>query len=402
LGSRPWLAASTLGLMAVLAVATSGSLADATPPAAPPSWPGVHLPRSAGTQPGLATAAVRVRAAASGTRGVHLFGVNIGTMSELGQVATLSNQLRRPYDVVNFFADFRTPFPTPRLDAITAEGAVPSVTWEPWNYSLGAAQTSFPLTSIAAGKFDAYVASWARAAAAWRGPIVIRFGHEMNGNWYPWGLGVDGNTAAEYVAAWRHVHDVFVHSGATNVLWVWSPNAVWGPTPALRELYPGSAYVNFLGVDGYNFGAGLPYGGWRSAQAILDPTLTDFDTFAAGKPVLIAETASSEDGGSKSAWIAGLVPYLASRPQVAGFVWTEFPGSADWPLESSAANVAAMRTALAVSWSPGLAVAPIRSVRAVPAWRAAAATGSTTAAGTARTVTVERSWDRAPAATAAR
>ena len=288
--------------------------------------------------------------AAAGVGGVHLFGVNVSSMSQLPRVATLSTTLQRNYDVAGFFADWKTAFPTSRLQSIAALGAVPAITWEPWDHTLGSRQTTFPLKAIAAGSFDAYITSWAQAAAAWRGPLVIRFAHEMNGGWYPWGLGVNGNTAAAYVAAWRHVHEVFMRAHATNVLWVWSPNAVGGSTPALQQLYPGSASVDFLGVDGYNFGSGLPYGGWRSAAAILGPNLADYATIAPSKPVLITEVGSSETGGSKSAWISAFVTYLTSRPQVAGFLWSEFAGSANWPLESSTLSVTAMRDVLATDW----------------------------------------------------
>jgi hypothetical protein len=345
-------ATALLGGAIALGLAVGAPLASAAPGRVT-VWPsGSTTNRATAPRSAVLSAATRVEDAASGQKGLHLFGVNIGVMSQLPRVTTLSSTLHRPYDIVGFYADWKTPFPTPRLQSIAAIGAVPSVTWEPWDHTQGGKQTTFSLRGIAAGTYDSYISSWAQGAAAWHAPLLIRLGHEMNGNWYSWGLGVNGNTAAEYVAAWRHVHDVFVRAHATNVLWVWSPNAVWGPTPALKALYPGSAYVNFLGIDGYNFGSGLPYGGWRSAQAILDPTLTDFDGFAASKPVLIAETASSEQGGSKSAWISAFVPYLTTRSQVAGFVWTEFAGSANWPLESSATPTPAMRAALAKWWAP--------------------------------------------------
>ena len=77
--------------------------------------------------------------------------------------------------------------------------------------------TSSPGSSIA------YIRSWARALAAFDGPVRLRFAQEMNGDWYPWGAGTNGNTPAEFVSAWRHVHDIFAAAGATNVQWVWSP-----------------------------------------------------------------------------------------------------------------------------------------------------------------------------------
>ena len=75
----------------------------------------------------------------------------------------------------------------------------------------------------------------------------------MNGRWYPWGVGNRGTTAAEYVAMWRHVHNVFASVGASNVTWVWCPNVNASDTfKRLSALYPGNAYVGWTCIDGYN------------------------------------------------------------------------------------------------------------------------------------------------------
>lgn len=81
-------------------------------------------------------------------------------------------------------------------------------------------------------------------------PVAISFGHEMNGHWYPWGT--KDTTAATFVKAWRHIHDLFQEEGATNVVWVWSPNVV-NPVPSvkLEPYWPGDAYVDWVGIVGY-------------------------------------------------------------------------------------------------------------------------------------------------------
>src|SRR5690349_24021953 len=44
------------------------------------------------------------------------------------------------------------------------------------------------------------------------------FDWQMNGDWqFPWSAQLNGNTPADYIAAWRHVHDLFAQAGATNV-----------------------------------------------------------------------------------------------------------------------------------------------------------------------------------------
>ncbi|MGI8948361.1 MAG: hypothetical protein ACR2FV_10400, partial [Ornithinimicrobium sp.] len=85
-------------------------------------------------------------------------------------------------------------FDEPRLDAVAKRGAMPMVTWEPWNHRRGVKQPKYALRKVAAGRHDAYIRRWARDAAAWNKPLYVRFAHEMNGNWYPWGANVNGNT----------------------------------------------------------------------------------------------------------------------------------------------------------------------------------------------------------------
>ncbi|WP_217631238.1 glycosyl hydrolase [Modestobacter sp. DSM 44400] len=84
--------------------------------------------------------------------------------------------------------------------------------------------------------------------------MTIRLMHEMNGNWYPWGSGANGNQPGEFVLAWRHVHDRFTALGVTNVAWTWAPNAVYTGGAPLAPLYPGDAYVDAVGLSNYNWG----------------------------------------------------------------------------------------------------------------------------------------------------
>ena len=127
----------------------------------------------------------------------------------------------------------------------------------------------FPVARIVAGDFDGYIRSWAKAAADWGKPLMLRFAQEMNGNWYPWGAGVNGNAPGEYAKAYRHVHKIFTSVGATNVIWIWSPNVLYPGGASLSSVYPGNAYVNWIGVDGYNFGTSAYT---RGAGALRTPS----------------------------------------------------------------------------------------------------------------------------------
>lgn len=236
------------------------------------------------------------------------------------------------------------------MNAVVARNAMPMVTWEPWDYTAGVAQPAYSLQQIIAGVYDAYVHQWARNAAAWAKPLYLRFAQEMNGNWYPWCPGVNGNTPAQYIAAWRHLYAIFQQEGATNFRWVWSPNVggtknghKGGSASAqYASMYPGDAYVQWVGMDGYNRGTSQSWSAWTDLATVISAT---YDSLAklTGKPLMIAETASTELGGNKASWITkGLLTDVPSRfPRIRAVVWFDENKETDWRVNSSAASLAA-------------------------------------------------------------
>ena len=124
----------------------------------------------------------------------------------------------------------------------------------------------------------------------------------MNGNWYPWGTGQ--TSASAFVAAWRHIHNLFIQAGASNVIWVWNPNII-NPVPQvqLEPYWPGDAYVDWVGITGY-----FPTSGPETFASLYDPTMAEIKKFTT-KPIIIAET-SVETGPSEisrpcTAWSSG-------------------------------------------------------------------------------------------------
>lgn len=231
--------------------------------------------------------------------------------------------------IVNTGQAWATFEPTAMQNAI-ASGAIPLVTM---------ALEGQTLAEIAAGKQDAQIRAWARAAKAFGYPFLFRPWWEMNGNWYSWGRSPD------YVAAWRHFHDVVEEVGATNVTWAWVVNTVWNePASDPTPYYPGSAYVDWVGIDAYNFGTNpLQPDRWTTPAETIRPTLEVVNRIAPGKPVCICEIASTEIGGSKAAWINELLTYLPSQPSIQALLWFNWNieqngGKFDWPIESSASS----------------------------------------------------------------
>jgi beta-mannanase len=228
-----------------------------------------------------------------------------------------------------------------KMDAVTSRGAMPMVTWEPWDYTLGINQPAYALRKIITGTYDAYLTQWAQAARTWGKTCYLRLAQEMNGNWFPWGYGVNGNTASQYRRMWQHVVAIFRKVGATNVRWTWSPN-IGGTSASLQALYPGDSYVNWVGMDGYNWGTSQPGTTWQDLATVFGTTYSALAAMTT-KPMLIAETASAEVGGNKADWITtGFLNTIVTQfPRIQAAIWFDEDKETDWRVNSSAAALGA-------------------------------------------------------------
>lgn len=205
-------------------------------------------------------------------------------------------------------------------------GALYFQVWEPFGVTM---------QQIAAGESDDYVMRFAASVRALNLPIALSFGHEMNGDWYPWGT--KQTSPADFVAAWRHIHDLFAKAGATNVIWIWDPNDVFPvPNVKLQPLYPGDQYVDWIGVTGYWTAAGP-----HTYSSLFLPTLLDIRKFT-DKPFIIAET-SVEAGASQVPSVNELFNAVATHDDILGFVWYDYDRQGDWRLENRPTVQAAFR-----------------------------------------------------------
>jgi hypothetical protein len=236
-------------------------------------------------------------------------------------------------------------FTTSLYQSVRDHGVIPSISWQSTS-STG--ESGYTDAQIASGSQDAYITQWAQAAKAWGHPFFLRFDWEMNTTAFPWVVGQNGNTAQNYVAMWRHVHDIFTGVGATNATWVWCPNIDYqGSFQPASVLYPGDAYVDWTCLDGYNWD-----NPWtRFHDIFLSSYNTITGSIAPSKPMLIGETASTETGGSKAQWITDMLGDFGSFPKVHGFLWydtsTAGPGGfTDWPIESSGSSKTAFASGI--------------------------------------------------------
>ncbi|MFI5931933.1 glycoside hydrolase family 26 protein [Actinoplanes sp. NPDC051494] len=246
-----------------------------------------------------------------------------------GTIAQTDKRIGRKPAVHLTYYDFASDdwINSPVSTADFAGGRIPLVNVEP---------NDIAFDDIINGRYDTLLRKRADAAGALGKQFFLDFAAEMNGD-EGWG----GHNPAKYIAAWRHIHDIFVARGATNVVWVWCPNNEDAPgSPPAMKYYPGDQYVDWTGIDGYNWGTSDPDFVWQSFRddfAYLYPKLA-----AKGKPIIIAETASDEAGGSKAAWIDGVVPTLRTTyPLIKAVVWFDVDKERHWQITSSSSAQAA-------------------------------------------------------------
>jgi Glycosyl hydrolase family 26 len=263
-----------------------------------------------------------------------------------------------------------TKFPLTPLENIRRYGAIPVFSWSSSASPPEGDQSAFNLPAVLSGRYDAYIREFALKAKAWGHPFFLRFDWEMNGFWFPWSGfdGVNGNSAAEFVPVWRHVHDIFTSVGATNATWVWCPNIdLHGGLSPLGTLYPGSSYVDWTCLDGFNWGKRHGSPGWQSFNQVFHRTYRRITTrVAPDKPMMLAEVASTEKGGNKPAWIKDM--YLKVRHnyrKVRAVIWYDVDDrGTNWPIERRKQDRRAFRTGIrAGAYRPnefgGIANSPI-------------------------------------------
>jgi Glycosyl hydrolase family 26 len=278
-----------------------------------------------------------------------------GVPEDMSTLSTFQHDAGKKAAIVALWRDFgssKNVLDVSWLQTIADQGSIPLIFWSPVNWDVGTSQAPYSLSAIISGGEDSYIRGWAQQLAAYGQPVFLLWGHQMNGNWYPW-----GDQPKKYVAAWRHIHDIFVSAGATNVLWVWGPN-VFKPGSLAKNavsFYPGNRYVDWVGLAGYN----VPEKGWSSFKQLFSYAYRTL-TARIAKPFMVSEMESGEAtpkqakaGKSKAHWIMqALTVEIPNMKRIDAFVWFNEDKSkaqacsCDWRIESSVASQHAFANAV--------------------------------------------------------
>jgi hypothetical protein len=239
-------------------------------------------------------------------------------------VTAFTNLTRVKPNMVVYYSGWLEPFQAGFAATVAREGAVLLIQMNPTDASVAA---------VASGKYDAYLETYAEAVRAYRHPVILSFGHEMNGSWYTWGY--KHTSPVVFVAAWQHIVNVFRTQKAHNVTWLWTINAIHpqNGVPAPGPWWPGSSYVNWIGIDGYYTSPSSVF------ASVFGPTIVYVRTLT-HDPILITETSATPAAGQPTK-IANLFAGIRLY-DLLGFVWFDSVDKVDWRLRTPAA-IAAFR-----------------------------------------------------------
>jgi beta-mannanase len=303
----------------------------------------------------LAVVAVLVGACAGGasaeTRAPVALGFNAATLTvdPGAAIEGFETEVGAQPKIAMYYQDWNPNWSTalvdPKIvDPIYERGVVPMISWTPYRATRNLRdQPAYRLRRIVAGAFDTYIRRAAAEAAALGKPLLVNLAPEMNGSWFSYGADVGGNTPEEFRRMWRHVVTIFREAGALDVRWVWSPN-VYGRNTVhpFAPFYPGDAWVDAVGLDGYNWGHSRKTA-WQSFGKLFGNSYAAM-TGMTEKPIIVSETASAERGGDKAHWIDGMRQEVERRmPRIRAIVWFDRVKERDWAIGSSPASLSAFQ-----------------------------------------------------------
>ena len=293
----------TMGPIAPAAVATGGAGALSV----------LGAPTTPSTTSGGAPLAVGATRWQPGTLNV---GINMEGLDEIAGTGATP-------DFVRSFDTFDQAGVSAREKQLVAQGSTLFKSLKPMSRSTGA---PIPWASVASGAHDAYLTNYLMSMKRDGGKnVLFSFNHEADqkGN-------ANKGTPAEFVAAWKHVHDLADKLGVStkaggNVEFVWTMVGYGFETGRVGAYYPGDAYVDYVGTDPYDVSKS---GERKSFANAVMPTMNWMDANGVNKPVIVAETGSNGAAGygqtSQAQWVTQMMQDLRTNAALTRIVGVSY------------------------------------------------------------------------------
>lgn len=199
------------------------------------------------------------------------------------------------------------------FEVLGSNGWKPMLNVNPYYFSKCPASDLPLYKAIAQGNCDAFLRESGKNLSQVKKPFYLLFAWEMNNKDVPWSIEYTRSNPEDFVTAWRHIHDIFEKENANNIIWVFCPNTKDNTSISYNKVYPGDRYVDWLGLDGYNWGTTQPWSYWSSFSGVFTSSYRQLVSLAPNKPIIIAEVNTTDQGGDKAAWYQDMfekeIPY---------------------------------------------------------------------------------------------
>jgi hypothetical protein len=254
-----------------------------------------------------------------------------------GNVRSFEQMIGRRLAIDHRYWGWRQRWPSDYERWDVREGRIPMVSW--------VYKRAGKLRRINSGSWDRVIRRHATRVRRFGHPLFLRWGWEMNNNHAPWSGYQNGRDPEKFVRSWRRIVRIFRRVGARNAVFVWCPSRKSDPAVpwnAARHYYPGDRYVDWVCTEAYNWGTIQDWSSWHDFAWLVGP---NYRRFADRKPMMIGESGSAEQGGSKAAWILQAGDQMSSAfPNIAAYVWfNKVDQNVDWRVNSSQASLDAYR-----------------------------------------------------------
>ncbi|MEZ6255692.1 MAG: glycosyl hydrolase [Patescibacteria group bacterium] len=225
------------------------------------------------------------------------------------KLTDFESSIHKKMAIANLFIDWtylEDPILLTNLAVVKQKGWTPMISSNPMFFEKCAKGNLNLYSHIASGKCDSFLESIAVNLGKHPSPVLFRFAWEMNLPDMYWSIESQNSTPKDFISAWKHMHTVLNKAGATNVSWVLSFNTSHPKTVPYEKLYPGDDYVDWVAIDGYNWGTTQDWSNWADFNAVFFNSYKEL-TAITTKPVMLSEVNSAPDGGDKAAWLKDML-----------------------------------------------------------------------------------------------
>lgn len=206
----------------------------------------------------------------------------------------------------NLYNDIR--FPHSQVKTIHENGKIPFIRLMPRSdFNVGGPDSRYTMQKIINGEFDKELTQWAIDAKKSAIPLLVEFGTEVNGDWFPWNGSYNGEALKDtygdpaqedgperFRDAYKHIITLFRNYKVDNITWFFHVNASGDPEESwntMNQYYPGDKYIDWLGLSVY--GPQTQKEMYQSFIEIMDKAYPEI-TKISNKPVAILEFGITE------------------------------------------------------------------------------------------------------------